>query len=129
MVVGLVAKYFIPVVDGVIGDFLLSTGFDDILFGVYCATSGQFAWAAYWEQKKSGMLMACISAVALGLVKGVAQFVKEGTAGRFEKAQKTLSHEESFCLAATARDVAFSVWKAIAPFIAVTSIWARRRAL
>ncbi len=82
MVVGLVAKYFIPVlVDGIIGDFLLFTGFDDIMFGVNCAISGQFSWTAYWEQKKSSMLMACFSAVAMGLVKGVAQFAKAGTAG------------------------------------------------
>jgi hypothetical protein len=90
MVVGLVAKYFIPVVGGVIGDFLLSTGFDDIMFGINCAISGQFSWVAYWEQKKSSKLMACISAVAMGLVKGIVQFTKAGTAGRFVKAQKIL---------------------------------------
>jgi hypothetical protein len=109
MVVGLIAKYFIPVVGGVIGEFLLSTGFDDIMFGVNCAISGQFSWTAYWEQKKCSMRMACITAVAMGLVKGVAQFAKAGTAGQFVKAQKTLTYAESLRLAATSRGVAFSV--------------------
>ncbi|CAF4624186.1 unnamed protein product, partial [Rotaria sp. Silwood2] len=52
IVTGVLAKTFIPVVGQLIGEFLISTGCDDILFGVQCAISEDFSWEKYWQHKK-----------------------------------------------------------------------------
>ncbi|CAF3053740.1 unnamed protein product, partial [Rotaria sp. Silwood2] len=63
IVTGVLAKTFIPVVGQLIGEFLISTGCDDILFGVQCAISEDFSWEKYWQHKKQSMITSAICAV------------------------------------------------------------------
>ncbi|CAF0958688.1 unnamed protein product [Adineta steineri] len=63
VVAGVLAKTFIPVAGQLIGEFLISTGCDDILFGISCAISGEFSWEKYWQHKKQSMKTSAISAV------------------------------------------------------------------
>jgi hypothetical protein len=60
---GILIKTFVPFVGSIIGDFLISTGTDDICFGIQSALTGEFSWNAYWEQKKQSMLTAAITSV------------------------------------------------------------------
>ena len=63
VIAGVLAKTFIPVVGQLVGEFLISTGCDDILFGVQCAISGDFSWEKYWQHKKQSMITSAITAV------------------------------------------------------------------
>ncbi|CAF1600359.1 unnamed protein product, partial [Didymodactylos carnosus] len=56
-------KHLSPVVGQLIGEFLISTGCDDIIFGVQCAISGEFSWEKYWQHKKQSMINAALCAV------------------------------------------------------------------
>ncbi|UJR21058.1 hypothetical protein I4U23_024158 [Adineta vaga] len=60
---GVLAKAFIPFAGQLIGEFLISTGCDDILFGISCAMSGEFSWEKYWQHKKQSMKTSAITAV------------------------------------------------------------------
>ncbi|CAF4236645.1 unnamed protein product, partial [Didymodactylos carnosus] len=63
VVAGVMAKMFIPVAGQLIGEFLISTGCDDILFGVRCAIAGDFSWEKYWQHKKQSMLTSALTSV------------------------------------------------------------------
>ena len=65
VVAGVLIKTFVPFVGSVMGDFLLSTGIDDICFGIQAAVTGEFSWEAYWEHKKQSMISSAISSVAM----------------------------------------------------------------
>ena len=73
---GVLAQTFIPCVGHVIGDFLISTGIDDICFGIQCAISGEFSWEAYGEHKAQSLMTSAISAVCFGAAKFAGQVVK-----------------------------------------------------
>ncbi|CAF1099219.1 unnamed protein product [Adineta steineri] len=60
---GVLAKAFMPVYGQLIGEFLISTGCDDILFGINCAISDEFNWEKYWQHKKQSMITSAITAV------------------------------------------------------------------
>ena len=66
IVLGVLAKMFIPVAGEMIGNFLISTGTDDIVFGIQSAISGEFSWKKYWEHKKVSLITAAICAVVCG---------------------------------------------------------------
>ncbi|CAF0927181.1 unnamed protein product, partial [Didymodactylos carnosus] len=88
VVAGVLAKTFIPIVGQLIGEFLISTGCDDILFGVRCAISGDFSWEKYWEHKKQSMITSALTAVffvAASYLKNAAKLKSMKKAWTFQK--------------------------------------------
>ncbi|CAF1449711.1 unnamed protein product [Rotaria sordida] len=63
IVAGVLAKFFIPFAGQLIGEFLISTGCDDVLFGIQCAISGEFSWEKYWQHKKQSMISSALTSV------------------------------------------------------------------
>ena len=91
VVAGVLIKTFVPFVGSVIGDFLLSTGIDDICFGIQAAITGEFSWEAYWENKKQSMISSAISSVAtfgFSMLKNAAKLKNISKAWNIHKLSK-----------------------------------------
>lgn len=78
IVAGILIKEYLPVVGELIGNSLISTGLDDIVFGVSSAISGEFSWNDYWEAKQSSMLNAVIASAIGSAASFAASSVSAG---------------------------------------------------
>ncbi|CAF1146824.1 unnamed protein product [Adineta steineri] len=118
---GVLATAFIPFAGQLIGEFLISTGCDDILFGISCAMSGEFSWEKYWEHKKQSMKTSAISAVvfvSVSFVKNARRLQSCKKAWAFQK----LKGAQKLRTAAAALNTTANVSKYVGKEIAKTLV-------
>ncbi|CAF1039292.1 unnamed protein product [Adineta steineri] len=118
---GVLAKAFIPVAGQLIGEFLISTGCDDILFGIHCAMSGEFSWEKYWQHKKQSMKTSAITAVVFvsaSFVKNVRRLKNCKKAWAFQQ----LTGAQKLHTAAAALNTTANIGKYVGKEIAKTLI-------
>lgn len=88
MVAGVIIKAYLPFVGDLIGNALISTGMDDIMFAVESAISGEFSWADYGTHKVASLKSSIISsAIGCGISFGV-DAVKMGSVTKAWDVQK-----------------------------------------
>ena len=98
VVAGSLAKTLIPGAGELIGNVLISTGIDDIFFGVNSAITGEFSWGDYWSAKQSSLVSAVKSAAVVSVTSFAGTALKNGL-GKAWKLQQ-LSHAQKFQLVA-----------------------------
>ena len=92
IVAGVLVKTFVPVAGEFIGNVLISTGIDDVIFGVTSAISGEFSWGDYWEAKQSSMLNAVKSAAIVSVASFASTSLKHGVGMAWD--QQVMSQSE-----------------------------------
>jgi len=72
MVAGVIIKAYLPIVGDLIGNALISSGMDDVMFAINSAITGEFSWADYGEHKVASLKRSIISsAISCGVSFGV----------------------------------------------------------
>jgi len=119
---GLACKYLLPVGGAVVGEFLISMGCDDVVFGIQSAVSGEFSWEAYGKHKAESAAQAAIIAVTLGTVS----FVKhlKHTKNFKNAAKLATGSQKAFLMqkGVTGAQIAARVIKEGASRIAITAV-------
>ena len=88
MVAGAIIKAYLPVVGELIGNALMSSGMDDIVFAVNSAVTGEFSWSDYGAHKVNSLKNSIISsAIGCGVSFGV-DAAKLGSVGKAWDVQK-----------------------------------------
>lgn len=88
MVAGVIIKAYLPVVGELIGNALMNTGMDDVMFAITSAVSGEFSWEDYGAAKVQSMKRAIISsAITCGVSFG-ANAIQLGSVDKAWKVQK-----------------------------------------
>jgi len=88
MVAGIIIKAYLPVVGELIGNALINSGTDDLMFAVNSAATGEFSWSDYGEHKKNSLKNSLISsAISCGVSFGV-DAAKMGSVGKAWDVQK-----------------------------------------
>ena len=89
---GTLIKYCLPIAGELVGNFLTSTGLDDIVFGISAAVSGEFSWGDYWTAKQASMISAAKSAILVSVASFAVSSAKQGASNAW-RLQK-LSHAD-----------------------------------
>ncbi|MBS4169097.1 hypothetical protein [Parachlamydia sp. AcF125] len=88
MVAGAIIKAYLPIAGELIGNALMSTGMDDIMFAITSAVSGQFSWDDYAAAKVQSLKRSIISsAISCGVSFGTS-VVKAGSFSQAWDVQK-----------------------------------------
>ncbi|MCB1118386.1 MAG: hypothetical protein KDK65_00340, partial [Chlamydiia bacterium] len=88
IVAGTIIKAYLPVAGEFLGNMLISTGIDDIMFAVNCVKTKQFSWDAYGKHKEASLKSAAISsAIGAGIDFGI-------NACKFESASKAWDYQK-----------------------------------
>ena len=88
MVAGAIIKAYLPIAGELIGNALMSTGMDDIMFAITSAVSGEFSWDDYAAHKVESLKSSIISsAISCGVSFGVSA-VQMGSVGKAWDVQK-----------------------------------------
>jgi len=90
MVAGVIIKAYLPVVGDLIGNALISTGMDDVMFAIHSAVSGQFSWDDYADAKVQSLKRSIISsALSCGIAFGVSAIGSGSVGGAWDALQMT----------------------------------------
>lgn len=95
IVAGVMVKAFLPIAGELIGNALISTGMDDVMFAINSAVSGEFSWEDYGNAKVSSLKRSIISsAITCGISFG-AEAITEGSLGAALDTQKLTGVERA----------------------------------
>lgn len=102
MVAGVLIKAYLPIVGELIGNALISTGMDDIMFAINSVVAGEFSWDDYAAAKGQSLKRAIVSSsISCGVSFGV-DAVFKGSLGEAWKGVQMTGAERATKAAAVA---------------------------